>query len=171
MGQGNVVDESLPTPAQLAEADECEIFDKDSKPLKFSSIRFSSKTTIVLFVRHWGCGLCSGYLDEVIRKFKPLFEEGSEESKRIQLIVIGHGGPEGIERYRKFAGNIKCEIYADPEKKLYKALGIVNQLKEMGIGVSIRVVSSVCPLRSHFCLLSLSVFPFLFPAHSAQAQA
>lgn len=149
MGNSAIKDDSLPTADQLSKADECEVFNSKSEKVKFSKIRTESgKTTIVLFVRHWNCGLCSGYLIELANKpiWKPIFDENSEESKKYQVVVIGHGEPIGIENYRKFAGNINCQIFADPKKNLYKALGVTNKTTELGTGVSVEIKPFPTPL-------------------------
>jgi len=104
---------------------------------KSGQIRRSQKLQqdhLKLFVRHWFCGLCSGYLMELKDKpyFRPLFDDNSEESKKFELVVVGHGKPEGIENFRQFAGGLNCQIYADQEKKLYKALGITNKTTDLG---------------------------------------
>ena len=60
--KGNIrVDDKLPTRKELAKAGEIEVFDKDNKAHKFSSLYTHTdgvaRTCLVIFIRHFFCGV------------------------------------------------------------------------------------------------------------------
>ncbi|CAD6963663.1 unnamed protein product [Tilletia controversa] len=116
----------IPTQAELQVADAATIYSSDGKALTFGSIRTgdASRGFILIFVRHWHCGLCMGYV-------QTLSEEPGLANKRV--VVVGHGAAEGIERYREMSeARASIEIYADPKKQLFSALGVTRKSLDMG---------------------------------------
>ncbi|KAE8216872.1 hypothetical protein CF327_g67 [Tilletia walkeri] len=119
----------IPTEAELHQADAATLYGADGKPITFGSIRrpgnaSSSRGFTLIFVRHWHCGLCMGYVSA-------LSEEPALANERV--VIIGHGAPEGIERYREMSeARSTIEIYADPKKELFRALGVTRTSLDMG---------------------------------------
>lgn len=83
---------------------------------------------MIIFVRHFLCGLCQDYLSALMAAMSPKSLAAAERTT--SLIVIGCGQPEAI---RDYAANTKCTfpIYADPDRRIYDALGMKASL-DMG---------------------------------------
>ncbi|KAK0539622.1 L-rhamnose-1-dehydrogenase [Tilletia horrida] len=116
----------LPTVGELQAADAATLFSSDGKPTTFGVIRAAQpgRRLTLVFVRHWHCGLCAGYVST-------LADEPAFADERV--VIVGHGAAEGIERYREISGaRSTFEIYADPKKVLFSALGVTRRSLDMG---------------------------------------
>ncbi|CAO1630319.1 unnamed protein product [Sympodiomycopsis kandeliae] len=93
----------------------------------------SEKVLILIFVRHYHCGMCLQYLQNVLNhpsikntnKSSPL---KTKDGKPVQFVVIGHGSHTNIERYAELTGckDAGIPIYSDESKKVFKALGVTQ---------------------------------------------
>lgn len=89
--------------------------DADGNQILFGDI-VHGQTTLLFFLRHFGCILWRAAIEEVIEK-RELFERCG-----IRVAAIGNGTPamarEFLKDYPKFPGR----LYLDPETKVYKAM-------------------------------------------------
>ncbi|KAJ8905510.1 hypothetical protein NDN08_002017 [Rhodosorus marinus] len=99
------------------------------------------KTTVISWLRHYGCSLCRKQVADLSR----LSDSGLDELKNVDLIAIGSGTAEqGAEFLKevKFPG----EVYSDPQRKTYKALnftkGVLSTFNPAGLGKLMESFSS-----------------------------
>jgi len=139
MGKQELVasDDSIPSTSQLQKANSVTLYESNNTPVKFSSLLESKKTVILIMTRHLHCGNCAQYLMALSEDPNIGHLLKSEGDDKAEVIVIGPGQHQGIERYREFAGGIKCKVLADPKKELYKALGVTKRSLELGNTVSL----------------------------------
>lgn len=119
------ISDNRPTDTVVAEAGKIPIFDSDGIGRPFASI-YSGDTAIgeqqmVIFVRHFFCGACQTYLQKLSKAIN--LQTYFTLPKPTSITIIGLGSPELINSYRKRTG-CPFPIYADPTKRLYKALGM-----------------------------------------------
>ncbi|KAK0188304.1 AhpC/TSA antioxidant enzyme-domain-containing protein [Armillaria mellea] len=110
----------LPQQSALAEAFEIEISDSTGSTVKFGALLPSDppEKVVVVFIRHFFCGSCRQYVEQLAS-----VPQDSLEKSNTRIIIIGCGHSDAISFYKestKFLGN----IYADPTRKLYHALGM-----------------------------------------------
>lgn len=116
--------DQLPTLGQL------QIYNDQSQPIAFSTLLGPStapaatsqpQTSIVLFIRHFWCGLCQVFLRTLRESITP----AQLKERGITLSVVGCGSPRMIADYAALlAFPAEWKIYADPDKVLYTALGM-----------------------------------------------
>ncbi|RXW14940.1 hypothetical protein EST38_g10918 [Candolleomyces aberdarensis] len=105
------------TEESIVKAAELEVDDIDGKKVKFGTL-FESEKAVVVFIRHFFCGLCQIYVENLARvPSEPL------SKAQTRIIVIGCGEYEAIKAYHDITG-FKGAIYADPTRDLYHALGM-----------------------------------------------
>ncbi|GAA5896998.1 hypothetical protein JCM8208_006136 [Rhodotorula glutinis] len=116
----------LPTKAQLDAAKHLSVQDERGDEVPFASLVDGHKV-IVIFIRHFFCGLCMDYLSFLSAHLPPsLLAEHSTK-----LVVIGCGSPSFIAPYRARL-EFPFDVYADPDKKVYTAMGMTRRTLEMG---------------------------------------
>jgi peroxiredoxin len=84
-----------------------------------------NEQTLVVFIRHFFCGVCKEYVSGLSQSDGITPNELSTVNKR--LIIIGCGQSKLIEQYAKDT-NCPFPIYVDPTRKLYDALGMIRTL-------------------------------------------
>lgn len=80
------------------------------------------KTTIMIFVRHFGCVACRSHVDNVWKKRDQL------ERPNSHIVFIGNGSPELITRFKAELGLNEAPIYTDPTLKTFDACGLKRSL-------------------------------------------
>ncbi|TRM64526.1 AhpC/TSA antioxidant enzyme-domain-containing protein, partial [Schizophyllum amplum] len=105
----------------LAEAADLEIFDAQGQPVKFGSL-FADDKTVVVFIRHFLCGICQAYVTALAKAVTP----EALKAANVRLAVVGCGDPRFIQAY---AGTATSDpnrrvMYADPDRKVFHALGM-----------------------------------------------
>ncbi|KAK0215142.1 AhpC/TSA antioxidant enzyme-domain-containing protein [Armillaria fumosa] len=110
----------LPQQSALANASDIEVSDSTGSTVKFGTLLPAdpSEKVVVVFIRHFFCGSCRQYVEQLAS----VPQESLERSKT-RIVIIGCGHSDAISFYKestKFPGN----IYADPTRKLYHALGM-----------------------------------------------
>ncbi|KAF8167139.1 AhpC/TSA antioxidant enzyme-domain-containing protein [Crassisporium funariophilum] len=108
---------AVPDAKTIVEASELEVFDSKGDKVKFGSI-FEEGKTVVVFIRHFFCGACQAYVEQLATVPKAALEEAVT-----RIVIIGCGEWDPIAMYAettKFEG----PIYADPTRTLYRALGM-----------------------------------------------
>ncbi|KAI5120579.1 hypothetical protein M0805_002529 [Coniferiporia weirii] len=107
--------QSTPNEQAIAAAAQATIFDNKGTKLAFADV-FSSSKTIVVFIRHFFCGMCQAYVSQLATvPEKALSDAG------VKLAIIGCGEWQLIDNYKKDTG-FKGEIYADPSREMYRKL-------------------------------------------------
>ncbi|KAF8887384.1 AhpC/TSA antioxidant enzyme-domain-containing protein [Infundibulicybe gibba] len=104
----------LPDASAMSDASQLEILNLKGEPIKFGSL-FEKDKVIIVFVRHFFCG---SYVQQLVSVPRSALEEAGTK-----IIVIGCGEWNPIQTYAETTG-FRGEIYADPSRKLYKALGM-----------------------------------------------
>ncbi|PRP85444.1 hypothetical protein PROFUN_06813 [Planoprotostelium fungivorum] len=100
-----------------------EVLDSDGKEHSFSSLfeGVPEPKTLIIFVRHFLCHQCFDYVKMLVEKFPPTTPFKKE--------FIGCGEPKMIEKYKKDTG-CTWPMYANPDKSIYAAFGMVRTLKK-----------------------------------------
>jgi len=104
------------------------VLDSNGIAHEFSSLYISdnqNQQTLFVFIRHFFCGSCKDYVCALCEENGITPDELSSANKR--LIIIGCGQPNLIEQYKKDT-NCSFEIYVDPNRQLYEALGMIRSL-------------------------------------------
>ncbi|KAK6520471.1 hypothetical protein TWF506_000725 [Arthrobotrys conoides] len=122
-----------PSPSQLPSQSEWDkalslpIVDGDGEMHSFESLIQTDHeidTVLVIFVRHFFCGLCKNYIESL----SPLITPESLKSQRARLIIIGCGGYSMIKPY---AEELKTPfpIYTDHSRAIFKTFGMGRTLQ------------------------------------------
>lgn len=108
---------AIPTTEQLETAGELDILDLNGGKLKFKSV-FESQKTAVVFIRHFFCGSCLSYVQNLAR-----VSQTSLEAAGTRIVVIGCGEAEFIKKYKETSG-FQGDVYADPSRAVFRAMGM-----------------------------------------------
>ncbi|KAI0066751.1 hypothetical protein BV25DRAFT_1868301 [Artomyces pyxidatus] len=98
----------------LQDAANVEIWDINGKKVRFGSI-FEQQKTVVVFIRHFFCGQFVSQLTTV--------KKDALEAASTKIVLVGCGDWKLIENY-KSETEFEGEIFANPDRKLYRALGM-----------------------------------------------
>lgn len=117
--------DNLPDAKAMELAGDIPIFDSEGNSRSFKSI-YSGELAIgeqqmVLFVRHFYCGACQAYIKALCKSIT--LQTYFTLPVPTSITIIGLGSPKLINSYRNATGT-QFPIYADPTKRLYKALGM-----------------------------------------------
>lgn len=110
---------ALPTEDALRSAGALSVLDQDNQPIQFDSLISAEGKTIVLFIRHFGCGLCQDMVAFISHKLPP----ATLSAHGAKLIIVGNGAPGLIKPYKDLL-DAPYDIYTDPDRKVYAALGM-----------------------------------------------
>lgn len=118
-----------PTADQLHRASQSQVFTESGEQVQLGSLMRGEKggKCIVIFIRHFYCGLCQDFLSYLTSKISPQ----TLRQHNLKLSIIGCGDWELIKPYRENLGT-PFEIYADPTKDSYVALGMTLRTLDMG---------------------------------------
>ncbi|KAI0049926.1 hypothetical protein FA95DRAFT_1514890 [Auriscalpium vulgare] len=94
-----------------------EVWNGKGEKVRFGSI-FAEQKTIVVFIRHFFCGNCMQYVSQLTTVRKEALEEAG-----VKIALVGCGEWKLIENYKNDTG-FEGEIFANPDRKLYHALGM-----------------------------------------------
>ncbi|KAL0954920.1 hypothetical protein HGRIS_003852 [Hohenbuehelia grisea] len=123
----------LPTAAQITVAAAHNIVAESGVRIPFGAL-FAAQRTAFIFVRHFWCPRCQDYLLELSTRFRGVVESALKQGStsgvanpaaNIRLIVIGHGAPAMVSKYRQMLG-IPFDVYTDPDRSVFKALGLLE---------------------------------------------
>ncbi|KAF9000367.1 hypothetical protein BDZ89DRAFT_1027560 [Hymenopellis radicata] len=112
---------TFPDQAALLSAKELQVFDAQGQLVSFGALLSDSGTTVVVFIRHFFCGICKAYVEDLAR-----LPSGALTKSGVQIIVIGCGQWQPIVSYAQDTG-FTGKICADPTRKLYRALGMITE--------------------------------------------
>ncbi|XP_054583133.1 peroxiredoxin-like 2C isoform X2 [Eptesicus fuscus] len=96
---------------------ELPVLDSSGRRVPFGAL-FRERRAIVVFVRHFLCYTCKEYVEDLAKIPKSFLQEAD-----VTLIVIGQSSYHHIEPFCKLTGYCH-EIYVDPEREIYKRLGM-----------------------------------------------
>ncbi|KAJ3502830.1 hypothetical protein NMY22_g18453 [Coprinellus aureogranulatus] len=108
---------AIPSPEVLAKAGEMEVLDAEGKKVKFGTV-FEKEKAIVVFIRHFFCGSCLAYVQNLVRVPQP-----SLDAAGTRIVIIGCGEAQFINHYKETSG-FKGDIYADPSREVFRAMGM-----------------------------------------------
>ena len=123
-------DDALPTKEQLSAANAAYVFDSESNRVDFSALaeraRTNNQALLLFFTRHFHCGMCKEFVRALAQSTI------LTDSSRVSLIIVGPGQAAGLEHYKEQVNNPPFEFYADPDLRLYHALGVTRRNLELG---------------------------------------
>ncbi|XP_066224426.1 peroxiredoxin-like 2C isoform X1 [Saccopteryx leptura] len=127
-----------PEPGQplAAAVAELPVLDASGRRVPFGAL-FQERRAIVVFVRHFLCYTCKEYVEDLAKIPKIFLQEAS-----VTLIVIGQSSYHHIEPFCKLTGYCH-EIYVDPEREIYKRLGMKRGEEITSAGQSPHIKSNI----------------------------
>ncbi|XP_028852495.1 peroxiredoxin-like 2C isoform X1 [Denticeps clupeoides] len=106
-----------PVRFKVSDVEGCLVQDRQGNAVPFKSLYEGSKS-IVVFVRHFLCYTCKEYVEDLSK----VPREDLLESE-VRLVVIGQSSYHHIESFCSLTG-YPHEIYVDPDRSIYKILGM-----------------------------------------------
>ncbi|KAM9213643.1 peroxiredoxin-like 2C [Leptosomus discolor] len=104
-------------PAALVEAARCRVVDADGKSVPFQAL-YGEQRAIVVFVRNFLCYTCKEYVEDLAKVPRAFLQEAN-----VRLIVIGQSSYHHIKPFCSLTGYTH-EMYVDPQREIYKTLGM-----------------------------------------------
>ncbi|XP_051633358.1 peroxiredoxin-like 2C isoform X2 [Manacus candei] len=105
-------------PAELRdEAARCPVLDRDGRSVPFQAL-YGDRKAIVVFVRNFLCYTCKEYVEDLAKVPKAFLQEAN-----VRLIVIGQSSYHHIKPFCSLTGYTH-EMYVDPQREIYKTLGM-----------------------------------------------
>ncbi|KAF2155557.1 hypothetical protein K461DRAFT_265105 [Myriangium duriaei CBS 260.36] len=122
---------ALPSDSTVEKLNNLEVKSEDGSSVKFSSLVNDSAHPRVLtvFIRHFFCGFCESYIRALTKDLPPATL--ASLSPPTKLVLIGCGDPSLIASYKKRTA-CPYDLYADPTRATYDALGFANTLANTG---------------------------------------
>ncbi|KAJ3851518.1 AhpC/TSA antioxidant enzyme-domain-containing protein [Lentinula lateritia] len=112
---------SIPDTETLSKLSHLEVLDVSGNKVPFGSL-FENQTVIVVFIRHFFCGLYVSQLSSEYQKLSQVLEEAN-----VGIIAIGCGDWQPIEKYSDITGFPSSKIFADPSLSVFHGLGMDMQ--------------------------------------------
>lgn len=108
------------------------VLDHDNNEVFFS--KFWEQTTIIVFVRHFGCIACRARVDQISKFYSDM------KNKEMRVIFIGNGQPHMIKTFKEDLGLPKAQIYTDPTLKVFDACGMNRSFMNL---VNVRSITAM----------------------------
>ncbi|XP_058641012.1 peroxiredoxin-like 2C isoform X2 [Onychostoma macrolepis] len=140
----------------ISEVNDCLIFDRHGVSKTFNSL-FQHNKAIIIFVRNFLCYTCKEYVEDLGKIPPQMLQESN-----VRLVVIGQASWCHIEAFCSLTG-YSHEIYVDPERQIYRKLGMRRGETYMETPSSSPHVKSgalVGSLRSMWRAMTSPVFDF-----------
>ncbi|NXF04543.1 AAED1 protein, partial [Smithornis capensis] len=93
------------------------VVDADGRSVPFQAL-YGKKKAIVVFVRNFLCYTCKEYVEDLAKVPKEFLQEAN-----VRLIVIGQSSYHHIKPFCNVTGYTH-EMYVDPQREIYKMLGM-----------------------------------------------
>ncbi|NXR77309.1 AAED1 protein, partial [Pycnonotus jocosus] len=93
------------------------LLDADGRSVPFQAL-YAEQKAIVLFVRNFLCYTCKEYVEDLAKIPKAFLQESN-----VRLIVIGQSSYHHIKPFCTLTGYTH-EMYVDPQREIYKILGM-----------------------------------------------
>ncbi|XP_005155131.1 peroxiredoxin-like 2C [Melopsittacus undulatus] len=106
-----------PEHGELREAARCLVQDGDGRSIPFKAL-YREQKAIVLFVRNFLCYTCKEYVEDLAKVPQSFLQEAN-----VRLIVIGQSSYHHIKPFCNLTGYTH-EMYVDPQREIYKTLGM-----------------------------------------------
>lgn len=119
---------NLPSAATLRKIENYTVLDSHGKSHSFRSLysgRNVARRVLIIFVRHFFCGNCQGYLRTLSASITP--ESLLDLPIPTFIAVVGCGDPGLIDMYVNETG-CRFPVYSDPTRRLFDELGMVRTL-------------------------------------------
>ncbi|XP_061623746.1 peroxiredoxin-like 2C isoform X1 [Phyllopteryx taeniolatus] len=113
---------SPPVDVHLRNVEDCFIYDRHGKSIPFKSL-YQDRKSIIIFVRNFLCYSCKEYVDDLSKIHKEILEDAE-----VSLVVIGQSAHRHIQPFCSLTGYAH-EIYVDPERIIYRKLGMKREEK------------------------------------------
>ncbi|XP_074022546.1 peroxiredoxin-like 2C [Numenius arquata] len=104
-------------PGELREASRCPVVDAAGRSVPFEAL-YGEQKAIVVFVRNFLCYTCKEYVEDLAKVPKAFLQEAN-----VRLIVIGQSSYHHIKPFCSLTGYTH-EMYVDPQREIYKILGM-----------------------------------------------
>ncbi|XP_062854333.1 peroxiredoxin-like 2C isoform X2 [Trichomycterus rosablanca] len=101
----------------ISDVEDCLIFNRNGACTTFKSL-FQHQKAIIIFVRNFLCYTCKEYVEDLSRIPQEVLSNAD-----VRLVVIGQSCSSHIEAFCLLTG-YRHEIYVDPERHIYKKLGL-----------------------------------------------
>ncbi|KAJ3557469.1 hypothetical protein NM688_g1460 [Phlebia brevispora] len=112
---------ALPDTEHVSRAAEMTVYDVTGNKVLFGDLIKEHKT-IVVFIRHFFCGICQAYVSQLASIRSEALKEAD-----VDLIVIGCGEYQPIKNYAETTG-FTGPIYANPSRDLFRHFNLVENL-------------------------------------------
>ncbi|KAK7136414.1 hypothetical protein R3I94_014911 [Phoxinus phoxinus] len=106
-----------PRDLRVSDVSDCRVYDRHGVCKPFDSLHQHSKA-IIIFVRNFLCYTCKEYVEDLGKIPQHMLQESN-----VRLVVIGQSSCSHIEGFCSLTG-YPHEIYVDPERQIYKKLGM-----------------------------------------------
>ncbi|KAG7481154.1 hypothetical protein MATL_G00064000 [Megalops atlanticus] len=106
-----------PVNVQISDVENCLVLDRRGNRIPFRRL-FEDKKSIIIFVRNFLCYACKEYVEDLTKIPKRVLTDAD-----VRLIVIGQASHSHIEPFCTLT-RYPHEIYVDPERHIYKKLGM-----------------------------------------------
>ncbi|XP_062984649.1 peroxiredoxin-like 2C isoform X2 [Elgaria multicarinata webbii] len=105
------------SPPELRDAAQRLVVDVLGKEIPFG-VLYRERKAIVVFVRHFLCYTCKEYVEDLGKIPKKFLQDAD-----VRLVVIGQSSHHHIKPFCNLTG-YPHEMYVDPEKEIYRMLGM-----------------------------------------------
>lgn len=121
---------ALPTGEQMHQIESLSVLDASGNQVQCTSLMQSAQMKgvplVLIFTRHFHCGMCKQFVRALARS------SVLTDASKAEVIVVGPGEAHAIEYYKKDVGSPPFQFLADPQTKLYHALGMTIRTYESG---------------------------------------
>ncbi|KAG7332349.1 hypothetical protein KOW79_004183 [Hemibagrus wyckioides] len=148
---------SSSTPAiPISEVEDCLIYDQHGVGITFKSL-YQNHKAVVIFVRNFLCYTCQEYVEDLSKIPQEMLLDAN-----VRLVVIGQSSYSHLKAFCSLTG-YQHEIYVDPERQIYKKLGMTRgEIYEGKVSQSPHVKSSmlVGSIKSMWRAMTSPAFDF-----------
>ncbi|XP_041089260.1 peroxiredoxin-like 2C isoform X1 [Polyodon spathula] len=140
----------------VSDVQDCNVFDRQGNRLSFRSL-YEEKKAIIVLVRHFLCYTCKEYVEDLAKIPKSFLSHADA-----RLIVIGQSSHHHIDAFCQLTG-YPHEMYVDPEKEVYKKLGMNRGdtfIKAAGHSLHVKSNMFTGSLKSIWRAMTSTVFDF-----------
>ncbi|KAM9811178.1 LOW QUALITY PROTEIN: peroxiredoxin-like 2C [Neosynchiropus ocellatus] len=147
-----------PVDVSLQDVDDCLIYDRHGTSVAFKKL-YQNRKSIIIFLRSFLCYTCKEYVDDLSKIPKEALEEAG-----VGLVLIGQSAYRHIEPFSSLTG-FRYEIFVDPERCIYRRLGMKTEEKFTMSGTALNELAQYCnsaPKHHH-----AEVLLHISPAHTS----
>ncbi|QIW95633.1 hypothetical protein AMS68_001151 [Peltaster fructicola] len=122
----------LPTTTAIQEAGDLPLLDENGNSIPLKSLwtgENASGRQLIIFVRHFYCGLCEAYVRELNQELPQT--KLDTLTPPVKLTIIGCGQLPPLQEWKR-RSECSFPVYCDPSRKIYARLGMVENLSMGG---------------------------------------